>query len=309
MPKLIESVMIENAKSRFRSFNITLPTVVNSGTPPSLGSFLVQNKSNTLLSSSISPKLSLGSTLPGLTIGGTAPSRPTGTPQAVPPALVRSASNDKADIEAQSTSSNEYENYIKSLCHAIVGAHDAWRFAAHFQGVQIMGMNAIGGSITGPSLATGIFTYGPQQGLWGYASALTRAIADGLASCWHDWEQSVRIPGLPWYPKFAAYPSTDAPVTPNIPTPMTSLVWSPVPLSADNVKATIARKLSQPGPYSDELFTSIASAFATSLSMWFPTQTVSGVMGQGRTTFAPPYVPVGTVMNGSVVEAPPHFAT
>lgn len=307
MPKLIESVMIENAKSRFRSFNLTLPTVVGS-TPPSLGSFLVQSRSNTLLSSS-TPQISLGSTLPGMKLGVGLPSRPTGTPQAVPPALFRSASNDKADTDAQAASSNEYANYIASLCHAIVGAHDAWRFAAHFQGVQIMGMNAIGGSITGPSLSTGIFTYGPQQGLWGYASAFTRAIADGLATCWHDWEQTVRIPGLPWYPKFAAYPSTDAPLTPNVPTPMNSLVWSPVPLSADNMKATIARKLSQPAPYSDELFTSIATAFATSLSMWFPTQIVSGVMGQGRTTFAPPYVPVGTVMNGSVVEASPHFAT
>jgi hypothetical protein len=124
-------------------------------------------------------------------------------PQNVPPAMVRAASNDKIDVDFQKQVNTELENYIKAISHAIVGAHDDWRYKAFLKGVKIMGPVAIGGSISGPLLSVNLIMYGPQQGAWGNAGAYTRAIADGLASCWRDWEQSVRVPSLVWYPAFA----------------------------------------------------------------------------------------------------------
>ena len=303
--------MVEAAKTRFRAFNVTLPTVV-SATPLNLSQFLLQSRQN--IASSIGPKpigaatMSTGSNFK--IGGGTAPVRPIGVPQNVPPALVRAASNDKVDVDFQKQVSTELETYIKAICHAIVGAHDDWRYKAFLKGVKIMGPVAIGGSISGPPLSVNLNMYGPQQGVWGNAGAYTRAIADGLTSCWRDWEQSVRVPSLVWYPAFATMHFPVAPPTPNIPSSVDALTYSPTALTSDNIKATIARKLAQPGAYSDEIFTSVAAGFVAALEPWLRTQMVGPVLGKGPVpTFAPPYVPVGPVVGGDNIEAPPHFGS
>jgi hypothetical protein len=312
VPKLLEQVMIDAAKTRFRGFNLTLPTQVTSGRPPNIAQFLVQNRNTGLAAGGASPRMAIGGAGAGnfrLAGAGAAPARPTANPQNVPPALFRSASNDKVDVDFQTEATNEFSNYISAMCHALVGAHDNWRFTACLKGVSINAIMASGGFISSPSLSINISANGPQQGIWGNATNYTRVIADGLATCWHDWEQSVRVPGLPWYPAFAAFPSPMAPPMPNVPTPLAALTWSSAPLQADNIKATISRKLSQPGPFSDELFQSIGTGFVAALNLWFPVQMVTNVMGRGPVpTFAPPYVPVGPVVGGGIIEAAPHFA-
>jgi hypothetical protein len=311
VPPLSESIMVEATKARFRAFNVTLPTVVST-TPPNISQFLVQSRQN--IASAIGPKpigaISIGgATGANLRVGGgTTPVRLTGVPQNVPPALIKAASNDKVDVDFQTQVNNELSNYITAICHTIVGAHDNWRFTAHLTGVKVMAITAIGGSITGPLLSVNMNMYGPQQGLWGNAGAYTRAIADGLASCWRDWERSVNVPSLPWYPAFAAFPSASAPPLPNVPTPLAMMAMSPTALTPDTIKQTIARKLAQPGAYSDELFTSIAAGFVAAVAIWLPLQPVAKVMGRGPIpSFAPPYVPVGPVVNGDIIEASPHF--
>jgi hypothetical protein len=246
----------------------------------------------------------------GISVSAPAPAPvPTATPLSVPPALFRAASNDKLDVDFQVESNNEFNNYIGRICHAIVGAHDNWRYTAFFKGIQINANIATGGSISGPLLSTNLMMYGPQDGMWGSAAAYTRAIADGLASCWREWERSVRVPSLRWYPLFIALPMPQAPLTANNPTPMSMLEWSPTSLLPATIATTITRKLAVPGPYSNELFTSIAAGFATAVSTWLSAQQVTQVMATGAVpTFAPPYVPVGPVVAGSIIEASPHFA-
>jgi hypothetical protein len=309
VPKLIESVITEAAKTRLRSFNLTLPTLAVTGKPANPTQLLVQSRSTGV--TGFAPKLSVGVTSmfvpkPGATAP---PMRPAAIPQNVPPALFRAATNDKVDVDFQTEATNEYSNYLSSICRAIALAHETWRLGARFRGVMINGISASGGSVSGPLLSPLIVGNGPQQGLWGNAPAYTRAIADGLGSCWHDWEQSVRVPNLPWYPSFVAFPGPSAPPMPNVPSPMTALTWSPGAIAADTIKATITRKLLQPGPYSDELFQAVAAGFTAALAMWFPAQTVSNVLGRGSVpNFAPPYVPVGPVVAGSIIEAGSHFS-
>ena len=44
------------------------------------------------------------------------------------------------------------------------------------------------------------------------------------------------------------------------------------------------------------------------LAPWFLVQPVTLVMGKGSIpTYAPPYVPTGPVIGGSIIEASPHF--
>jgi hypothetical protein len=223
-------------------------------------------------------------------------------------ALFRAASSNAADVEFQAKVSDEFSRYVDGICRAIAGAHENWRQRAFLTGVQINGITAKGGSIIGPPLAEIVNLTGPSQGLWGYAAPYTRAIADGLASSWREWEQSVRVPGLPWYPAFAAVPAPQAAPVPNIPTPMTSLTWSSSALSPDAIRANISRKLSQTGPYSDELITAVVDGFSKAITGWFSTQLVTGVLGKGGIpAYAPPYVPVGPVVMGDNIAAPPHF--
>jgi len=198
--------------------------------------------------------------------------------------------------------------FITSMCHAIVGAHNDWRLTARLQGVQVMAGTAVGGFINGPLLSVNMKQTAPQQGLWGNAGAYARAIADGLAACWREWEASVRVPQLLWYPAFAAFPGPVAPPTPNVPTPMSSLISSPAALGPSALKTAMSSKLTQPGPYSDELFTSIATGFSTAVAQWFPAQMITNVLAVGPIpAFSPPYVPVGPVIGGSIIDAGPHF--
>jgi hypothetical protein len=73
-----------------------------------------------------------------------------------------------------------------------------------------------------------------------------------------------------------------------------------------NIKATIARKLAQPGAYSEEILTSVAAGFVAALEPWLRTQMVGPVLGKGPFQRLPP--PVGPVVGGDI-EAPPHFGS
>jgi hypothetical protein len=72
----------------------------------------------------------------------------------------------------------------------------------------------------------------------------------------------------------------------------------------------MSRRLPKPGPFSEEIFASVADGFSKAVATWQSTQVVSGVLGRGSVpSFAPPYVPVGPVAGGSTLESGPHFST
>jgi hypothetical protein len=302
---LLEPLLTETVKARLRSFNITLPSVVSGALPANIAQFLTQ-KRGTLGMVTLPLTTTRLSSVVSKSVLGTAP-RPMVTQQ-LSSALFRSASSSAADVDFQTQVSDEFLRYIGGISRAIAGAHENWRQRAFFSGLRINGITASGGSVSGPPLSEIINLTGPLQGLWGYAAPYTRAIADGLASSWRDWEQSVRVPGLPWYPAFAAVPAPQAAPIPNVPTPMTALTWSSTALSPDAIKANISRNLSQTGPYSDELMTAVVDGFSKAITTWFSTQLVTGVLGKGAIpAYSPPYVPVGPVVMGDNIAAPGHF--
>ena len=197
MPRLLEPLLVQTIGARFRSFNV----VVSSGavsTAPTNVSFSQTQSRASLASIGNSSVFRLSSSAPP-------PSAPAPASAASPPgALVQSASRNTGDLQLQAQVSDELSKYIASISHAIVVAHDNWRQRAFLRGVQINGITAVGGSISGPLLSEILNPIGPSQGMWGNAAAYTAAIANGLASAWREWEQTVRVPALPWYPSFVA---------------------------------------------------------------------------------------------------------
>ncbi len=109
------------------------------------------------------------------------------------------------------------------------------------------------------------------------------------------------VPGLPWYPSFAAFPSREAPPTPNVPCPVMALGKPANFVTASALKSRMVSKLQSAEPqWAAELFDAIAFAFERCFQPWLASTIVTNVLGSGPVpTFAPPYVPIGPVVGGT----------
>ena len=204
----------------------------------------------------------------------------------------------------------ECNNYISGVCDAIVFAHNLWRTQAYFSLVKINGAIATGGKLNGPSLESMITMQAPRVGLKNLAGKYSASIAKGIAGVWTDFQGGCRVGGVPWYPSFQAFPGPVAPHTPNVPTPMLTCAPNVSILSTGSLKARMVAAHGGPGPLTGELFESIAAGFSQAATIWLSSQQVVGVIGWGPVpAFQPPQSPVGMVVNGDIVAAPPHLGT
>jgi len=216
----------------------------------------------------------------------------------------------ETQIKALATDANR-----EKLLSAVKYGVDMWRLQAHFGSITIMGQTAIGspGCLTGPSLKPWIMQAPGVQNASGYFKTLTSAVADAVANQFKQWQDFVTVPGLPWYPMFAAFAGPFAPPMPNIPMPLIVCVsqnqnklMSPTQLESA-IKSTLPADflLSEMDLFYFPLSVNIANYFTT----WLCSQQVMMVMGMGPVpTFNPPYVPVGAVVNGYVIPSPGHLA-
>lgn len=308
MPAIQGSFLAEQVKTKFRSMNVTLPTIVSTGRPPNLVQFLANRPTGVLAASSSTPAMAASGPKInlGISTGSTSPApRPTANPWPLPPAFVKAASNDKADVDFQKEISDEINAYIDGICRAIASGLSQWQASATLVDVQINGPIATGGRIVGPPLQPLIQSTGPTGGMVGMGMTYTQKIAAAIATVWQQWQSNVRVPGLPWYPAFAAFPAPVAPPMPNVPTPLGALVNAAQITNGGLFTNEMNRQLGQPGPFSNELFSSIGTALGQALMIWLASTMVTNVMGRGPVpSFAPPYVPVGPVVGGNGTQSP-----
>lgn len=206
-----------------------------------------------------------------------------------------------------------------SMLDAVAFAHDMWRLQARFQNIQIMAVCALGapGCLTGPELESSI-KMAPSCAAWtGNRAAYRAAVAAGVSQCFKRWQDGVTVPGLPWYPAFAAFPGPMAPPMPNVPMPLiacisTGMTEILVPnRMGDAMTAAFDSELARNDPdgHHEALFASIALVLSLAFAMWLPMQQVMMVLGKGPIpTFAPPFVPVGPVVAGDIISLPGHLA-
>jgi hypothetical protein len=143
----------------------------------------------------------------------------------------------------------------------------------------------------------------------GAPAMVTDVFAGSLAGAWKAWQDNVTIPGLAWYPAFASFPGPQAPPTPGITTPLITLVSSKQSelTSSQRLAGRIFEQLNGAQIPPDvrveiERFSKRASG---SFLTWLTGNQVVGVQGQGPVpTFAPPSVPTGPVVGGSVIPVP-----
>ncbi|HSR42323.1 MAG TPA: hypothetical protein VLL48_09130 [Longimicrobiales bacterium] len=199
---------------------------------------------------------------------------------------------------------------IEPICRAIRSGHDQWRQQARFEGVVINGPQASGGRLVGPPLGplirNALRTHGSGDALERFGWAVAAALGDA----WGRFTTSARVPALPWYPSFAAVPAAQAPPTPNVPTPLSACTFDRSPLEPIRLLEAMKREFGARDPSSGPLFEAVARAFVTAVDLWLPAQMVANVIGQGPVpSHAPPYVPTGPVLMGTVVPSGSHLST
>jgi hypothetical protein len=204
------------------------------------------------------------------------------------------------------TDRNRFKAYVEGMCQAINQALQTWRESACLDGVRINGPVAIGGKLRSVALEPLILQRAPAG--W---DAYSRGIAASVHSQFTSFANEVSVPGLPWYPAFAAVPGAMALPTPNMPTPLMALSAAAARhLRAGTITDMIYSKLPNPKPaLGKEVAVAIAAGIEKAAFPWLSAQMVMNVLGKGPVpSFAPPYVPVGPVVGGDIIAAPGHIA-
>lgn len=231
-------------------------------------------------------------------------SEKTAAPDTMVPALFLPASLNKYHVDTQKKLNQKFGSFIDGICTAICSAWSQWQSLATMTGIIVNAVTAMGGQLIGPPWTPLILASAPKTSPLEIAYSTT--IASVIGTGWLSWQSSVMVPGLPWYPAFAAFPSPMAPPTPNVPTPLAALTSVPVSVSQAVLKQQMVGQLGNPNaPYHQQLFDCIAGAFEQCFNLWLPTTQVTNVLGTGPVpTFAPPFVPVGPVMGGMATMTP-----
>lgn len=199
----------------------------------------------------------------------------------------------------------------QKFCHDAVNkfkqAVDMWKLKAEFKSVQIMSVSCIGppGCLKGPELKS-LTPFKSWKGKEKNEKAYIKAVVEGLSKQWKAWQDKVMIPGLPFYPAFAAFPLAKAPPMPNIPMP---LIVCPSAAMAEMTQAKLkdAMVAALDKGVKDEdsdkqhvaIFDTIAFPIGLNFLLWQVMQMVMNLLGEGPVPpYAPPYIPVGPVVGG-----------
>lgn len=239
-------------------------------------------------------------------------------PQLIPPWFKPAEQNNKYYQDSCDKIGQDFKDFHDAMIDAIGFAHNMWKLQAKFQNIQVMAVSAIGspGCLDGPELESNIKNAPMVAAFTGNKAKHRDAVAKGVSKCFKDWQGQVTVPGLPWYPAFAAFPGPMAPPMPNVPTPMIACVSAKITsiTMPNDMKSAMDDALDgglkdkDPEKQYEALHDAIATVCAAGFAIWVAAQTQI-VMGKGPIpTFAPPYVPVGPVVGGDVLSIPGHLA-
>ncbi|HVV86844.1 MAG TPA: hypothetical protein VHE35_27590 [Kofleriaceae bacterium] len=214
------------------------------------------------------------------------------------PPLVQPQSLNKYHTETQKMHIDKFGSYIDKTCSAICSAWSTWQSAATLVGVVVNAVTASMGQVVGPPLTPLILAQGEVS--TPMYLKYTNVIANVIGTAWLSYTASIKVPGMPWYPAFAAFPGPVAPPTPNVPCPVIALTQVTASVGKAALKGQMIGQLGDPNaPCHKELFDSIADAFEKVFQIWQGSTLVNNVLGTGPIpTFAPPYVPAGPVVGG-----------
>jgi hypothetical protein len=220
------------------------------------------------------------------------------------PPLFRPASLNRYHTDAQKMHIAKYGEFIDGICDAICGAWGQWQNVASMTGIMVNAITASMGQVVGPPLTPMIMMQGPKSSPM--QMKYLNAIANVIGPAWLSYTATIKIPGLPFYPAFAMFPSPVAPPTPNVPFPVIALTQVKVSLTPALMKQQMVAQLADPrAPYHNELFESVCDAFDKMFTIWQTTTMVTNVLGGGAVPSMALPVPVPGPVTGGFASMPP----
>lgn len=196
-----------------------------------------------------------------------------------------------------------YVDYLSGISAAICDGWRHWQVVVTLTGVAVNGPFATGGRFVGPDLDAFVLSRAPER--WDeFNNAISGAFCRGFSA----WSQAVVVPGLAWYPHFAAFPAPWAPPTPNLPSPLLLIAPAVGLMSRAVLSEEMRRRLTVSG-WSDRISLAVIGAMASALETyflrWLNTTFVTNVLGSGPVpSFCLPNSPIGPVVNGTATMAP-----
>jgi hypothetical protein len=226
------------------------------------------------------------------------PSERVAVPDVTVPPLFLPASLNKYHVDTQKNLNQKFGGYIDGICSAICSAWSTWQSSAAMTGIMVNAVTASVGQVIGAPWTPLILASAPKATPMETLYSTTVATALGMG--WLSYTATIKIPGLPFYPAFAAFPGPFAAPMPNVPVPVIALTQVTATVGAGYLKSQMVAMLGQPtAPFHKELFESIADSFEKCFLMWQGTTMVTNVLGMGPIpSFVPPFVPVGPVVGG-----------
>ena len=191
---------------------------------------------------------------------------------------------------------------VDRLCDELATAWAQWQRASILTGVIVNSATATGGQMVGP----------PLQGLIEASTstssseeqAAARALSTVVGDAHMRWQLTIKVPGLPWYPAFAAFPGPFAPPSPNVPSPLSALVFDP------SAFHRLEQRLHPQDAGAAAAARAVAGALGGAFPEWISRTMVVNVLGTGPVPmFAPPFVPAGPVVGGIANSPPGVFVT
>jgi len=191
---------------------------------------------------------------------------------------------------------NEAVSFVGRLSDAVATGWATWQSAASLVGVSVNAVTASGGTLIGPPIAPSIVGAGTTTD----ETIAAASLAGALQAAHFNWQGSFKLPGLPLYPSFAAFPGPVAPPTPGTPMPVITV---PANVGAFELAPSL---VFAPDPVALAAARAVAGGFQVAFMLWLATTNLVNLLGTGPVpSFSPPDVMVGPVVGGVALGVPP----
>ncbi len=164
------------------------------------------------------------------------------------------------------------------------------------------------GCLEGPNFEASIVSEMKARGV---PEEIAQAFATPVWLGWRKWSLTFNIPSIPAFPAFAAFPGPYAPLMPALPISLSAASSNRDLLRAESLKRQILGRLGkwEKDPDARKAVERFTQWFDERFTLAVTTSWISNLYGQGPVpTFAPPYIPVGPVVQGRLTSTPGAFA-
>jgi hypothetical protein len=228
--------------------------------------------------------------------------------------LLKAPGIDAITVDSTNTVSDQWSDFIDEVSKGICTSWSNWQNAAMFTTgiINAVTCQVTPGSLTSPPLmgSAMIMANTNSAGKPDNFILFVKAIATAIDTAWNAWQAGYTVT-LMFPPTFASFPGPMHPPTPNIPMPVAGGSSAGDPMMKKTMLAQLMMgNLSgvTPDDLTKLLFDKFAEGFCMIFDIWKTSTMITNVLGTGPVpSFAPPFVPVGPVVAGSIIPKPGVF--